>query len=69
MVDEMVIFLVRAISGCSEFSIGTGPRLMDLVGEAGCFRVTMLWRASVMCARWLRVGRSHSVEGARGHIG
>ena len=31
MVDEMVIFLVRAISGCSEFSIGTGPRLMDLV--------------------------------------
>ena len=31
MVDEMVIFLVRAVDGCSEFLAGTGPRLMDIV--------------------------------------
>ena len=31
MVDEMVIFLVRAVDGCSEFLVGTGPRLMDIM--------------------------------------
>ena len=32
MVDEiMMVFIVRAVSGCSDFSVGTGPRLMDLV--------------------------------------
>lgn len=31
MVDEMLVFMVRAVSGCSDFSSGTGPNLMALV--------------------------------------